>query len=244
MEEQAYIAAYFEDTLPDEARAGFEERCLSDPLFAREVADYVMMRDALREELYQQKRERFAGLYQEMQVGTARKQPYFQFKNLVGYAAAACIALIAAWLIFFGNKQPGDLANAYAATHFKQLGVTMGAGEQEKMQQGIAAFNKGRYTEAAHIFKTLSKDSSLKAEAVKNLGIAQLMAGDATGAIASFDALAGMDLFTNPGLFYKAIALMKRSGPADTAAARKCLMEVVEKNLPGKSDAEDWLKKL
>jgi hypothetical protein len=244
MEEQAYIAAYFEGTLPEEARAGFEARCLNDPLFAAEVANYVIMRDALREELYQHKRERFAGLYQEMAVETAKRQPYFLFKNLVGYAAAACIALIAAWLIFFGNKQPEDLANAYAATHFKQLGITMGAGEQERMQQGIAAFNKGRYTEASHIFKTLTRDSSLKAEAVKNLGITQLMAGDEAGAIASFDALAGMDLFTNPGLFYKAIALMRRSGPADTAAARKCLKEVVEKNLPGKSDAEDWLKKL
>lgn len=244
MEEQAYIAAYFEGTLPDEARAGFEERCLNDPLFAREVADYVMMRDALREELHRQKREHFAGLYQEIQAGRAKKQPYFLFKSLVGYAAAACIALIAVWLIFFGSKQPRDLANAYAVAHFKQLSVTMGAGEQEKMQQGIEAFNKGRYTEASHIFKTLSKDSSLKAEAVKNLGIAQLMAGDATAAIASFDALAGMDLFTNPGLFYKAIALMKRSGPADAADARKCLKEVVEKDLPGKNEAEDWLKKL
>lgn len=243
MEEQAYIAAYFEGTLPEEEKTAFEERCLNDPLFAREVADYVMMRDALRQELHQQKHQRFAELYQEMQAGTATRHPYFGIKNLVWYAAA-CIALIATWLVFFTNTPPKDLANAYAATHFKQLGVTMGAGEQERMQQGIAAFNNRHFTEASNIFKTLSKDSSLKAEAVKNLGITQLMAGDYTGAVDSFDALARMDLFTNPGLFYKAIALMQRSGPADTEAARKCLKEVVEQDLPGKSEAEDWLKKL
>lgn len=238
MEELEYIASYFEGSLPEAERAGFEERCLNDPLFAAGVADYVMMRDVLRQELHQQKSVEFAALFDTMQ---GRKG---LIQRLSWFAAAACIALIAGWLLFFRGNEPKDLAKAYASVHFKQLGVTMGAGQQDLMQQGIAAFNKKEYAAALSVFKRLSRDSTLKPDAVKNLGITQLMMGNYEGAIDSFDGLSKMELYTNPGLFYKAIALMERSGPGDAEAASKCLKEVVNKDLPGKKDAEAWLEKL
>ena len=238
MEELEYIASYFEGTLPEAERAGFGERCLNDPLFAREVAGYVMMRDALRQELHQQKSTEFTKLYATMQGRTGF------VKKLSWFAVAACIALIAGWLVFFKGNAPKDLARAYAAVHFKQLGVTMGAEGQDLMQKGIAAFNKKEYAAALSVFKRLSTDGTLKPDAVKNLGITQLMMGNYEGAIDSFDALSKMELHTNPGLFYKAIALMERSGPGDAEAAKECLKEVVDKDLPGKKDAEAWLEKL
>src|SRR5688500_10734532 len=110
-----YIASYFEGSMKPEERVLFEERCVSDPEFAGEVAAYIVMRDALKQALAGQKRNEFAGLYEEMkgseQLKNAdRSRPYYLLKNFIWYAAAACIGLIATWLIFFRSPEPEDLA--------------------------------------------------------------------------------------------------------------------------------------
>ncbi|MEJ7680066.1 MAG: hypothetical protein WKG06_19840 [Segetibacter sp.] len=50
-----YIEAYFEKGLSNAERQLFEERCVDDENFAKEVAFYVMSREAIREELTEQK---------------------------------------------------------------------------------------------------------------------------------------------------------------------------------------------
>ena len=144
----SYIASYFEGSLTGEERSVFEERCVSDPEFAREVAAYIVMRDSLKQALAGQKRREFAGLYEEMkdskqEENSERSRPYYLLKNFVWYAAAACIGLIATWLIFFRSPEPEDLAQEYVAANFSTLNATMGGAAADKadMQQGIAAFN-------------------------------------------------------------------------------------------------------
>ena len=50
-----------------------------------------------------------------------------------------------------------------------------------------------------------------------------------------------MDLYANPGLFYKAIALMKRGDKGDEDNAKQILQEVVKKDLAGSKMAKEWL---
>ncbi len=51
-------------------------------------------------------------------------------------------------------------------------------------------------------------------------------------------------MFANPGPFYKALVLMKRSEGDDKVAAKKLLKEVTTKDLPGRKEAEVWMKDL
>jgi tetratricopeptide (TPR) repeat protein len=243
-----YIASYFEGSLTAEERTVFEERCVSDPEFAKQVAAYVVMRDSLKQALAEQKRNEFAELYNEMkeskQANAERSRPYYLLRNFVWYAAAACIGLIATWLIFFRSPEPEDLAQEYAAANFSTLSTTMsgGAGEAAQLQQGVAFFNAKQYEKARQIFQKLSADPATRPEAVRNLGITYLVTGDYNNAILQFDALAKMDLYINPALFYKAVVLMKRGQDGDRIAATKYLKQVVERDLPGSREAIIWLE--
>jgi tetratricopeptide (TPR) repeat protein len=245
-----YIASYFEGSLTGEERGVFEERCVADPEFAREVAAYIVMRDSLKQALAEEKRTEFAGLYEEMkgskQENAERSRPYYLFKNFLWYAAAACIGLIATWLIFFRSPEPEDLAQEYVAANFSTLSTTMGGAAADKadMQQGIAAFNAKQYKKALQVFQTLSGDSAARPEAVKNLGITYLVTGDYSNAIIQFDVLAKMNLYVNPGLFYKALVLMKRGQDGDRVMAKKCLKQVADQDLSGSRAAKIWLEKL
>jgi tetratricopeptide (TPR) repeat protein len=246
-----YIASYFEGSMKPEERVLFEERCVSDPEFAGEVAAYIVMRDALKQALAGQKRNEFAGLYEEMkgseQLKNAdRSRPYYLLKNFIWYAAAACIGLIATWLIFFRSPEPEDLAQEYVVANFSTLSTTMGgvAADKEDMQQGIAAFNARQYKKALQVFQVLSTDSSTRPEAVKNLGITYLVTGDYSNAILKFDVLAKMDLYVNPGVFYKALVLMKRGRDGDRVMAKKYLKQVADQDLAGSREAKIWLEKL
>lgn len=245
-DQMSYIASYFEGSLTGEEREVFEERCVSDPEFAKEVAAYIVMRDSLKQALAGQKRTEFAGLYEEMkgskQENADRIRPYYLLKNFLWYAAAACIGLIATWLIFFRSPEPEDLAQEYVAANFSTLSTTMGG--TADLQQGIAAFNAKHYKKALQIFQALSADSAARPEAVKNLGVTYLVTGDYSNAIIQFDVLAKMDLYVNPGLFYKAVVLMKRGQDGDRVMAKKCLKQVAEQDLPGSREAKIWLEKL
>ena len=245
----SYIACYFEGSLTGEERESFEERCVSDPEFAKEVAAYTVMRDSLKQALAGQKRTEFAGLYEEMkgseQENAHSSRPYYLLKNFLWYAAAACIGLIATWLIFFRSPEPEDLAQEYVAANFSTLSTTMGGtADKADLQQGIAAFNAKQYKKALQIFQALSADSAVRPETVKNLGITYLVTGDYSNAILQFDVLAKMDLYVNPGVFYKAVVLMKRGRDGDRAMAKKYLKQVADQDLPGRREAKIWLEKL
>ncbi len=54
-----YIEAYFEKGLSNAEAQSFEERCVQDEDFAKEVAFYIMSREAINEKLSEQKKQQW-----------------------------------------------------------------------------------------------------------------------------------------------------------------------------------------
>jgi tetratricopeptide (TPR) repeat protein len=244
-----YIDTYFNGGLAPTEKEAFEIKCESDPAFAEEVAFYISARAGLKNTLHEQKKEEFRKMYAELSAknntsskGTVRKMfPYMA-------AVAACLLVFFGYQIFFSESSSQasskQLAEAYVKQNMLQLNITMG-GEKDSLQLGIAAFNSKQYNEAEKIFAVLTNRPSTSAEAVKNLGTVYLVTGRFDDAVTQFDKLASQpDLFVNPGLFYKAIALLQRSAPGDKESAKQLLEEVVKKDLPGSKEAKEWLQKL
>jgi len=245
MNDTDLIAAYFEGNLSPAEKTAFEEKCEQDPGLAAAVAEYLLMRSALSSETADRKKREFDALYRELSASALQKKRGLALKMLPLYAAAACIALIAAWLLFFRQPDTEDLAQDYIAANLKTLSVHMGGQtDQSSLQQGIFAYNEGRYDVAIKHFRALEKDSLQRPEALKNLGLAHLAKADYPEAIATFDTLSRIELYSNPGLFYKALAHLRRGQDGDHDQAVKDLHEVVQKNLFGKQQAQAWLKEL
>lgn len=239
------IAAYFEGSASAEERHSFEQRCVNDADFAAEVASYISRRDVIRQHLVAQKRAEFALLYEDLAPVQHPLKPEIRIKKISFYLAAACMVLVFGWFLLWRTAQVSQLSEDYIAANFNTLGLNMGGKETtDQLQRGIAVFNAKKYEEAIRIFGILAGPERSEPEAVKNLGITYLVTGKYEEAIVQFERLSGYDLYSNPGLFYKALVLMKRSVGNDKEAAKKLLQEVVARNLAGSKEAGIWLQKL
>ena len=63
-------------------------------------------------------------------------------------------------------------------------------------------------------------------------------------ALEYFQELARYVLYTNPGLFYQALTLLKRNQPGDKEQAKQFLQQVIDRHLDGDETAREWVKKL
>lgn len=239
-----YIDSYFTETLSAEEKIAFEKRCEADESFAEQVAFYIASRDALKNELHQQKKKEFEELYKRLpieqkQAGVLRRiTPYIA-------AAAACLVLFFGWMAYFKPASPQQLASEYVSGNFSTLSIRMGADGKDSLSAGIYAYNEKNYQEAEKIFKGLSQNKELASDGIRYLGILYLATNRYDEAITQFDNLSKYGtLFANPALFYKAVVLMRRSAPGDREAARILLEEVVRKDLSGSKEARKWLNKL
>ncbi len=236
------IEDYFSGKSSERVKEAFENKCISDPVFAEEVALYISMRDALKQQLYEQKKHEFAQIHAEL----IKKNTTFKsiVARMLPYAAAACLVVLLGWALFFREASLEKEADNYISENFQTLGVAMGS-STDRLQRGIAAYNNNNYEEAARIFRMLSQSGNTDPEVIKNLGIVYLVTGKYDEAMVQFDILAQQkNLFANPALFYKALVLLKRAATEDREAAKQLLKDVSEKNLPGKKEAEAWLPKL
>lgn len=240
----SYIDNYFNGSLSAAEKSSFENRCASDPEFAKEVAFYIAARDELKAEMADQKKQEFDKLYRNLSASgeapagsnVRRMMPWI-------VSAAACLLLFLGYQVFFTGQSPQQMAGRYIDENLATLGVTMGGGDS--LQTGIAAYNNKEYAQAEAIFKSLAQNNSAQHEAIRCLGIVYLVTNRYDEAIQQFDLLAADDrLYANPALFYKAVTLLKRSGEGDRDRAKTLLEEVVSKNLSGSKEAAQWLKKL
>lgn len=242
------IEAYFKGNLQDDEKKEFEDRCLADTEFAAEVAAYVALRDGIRQLLNDRKKAEFAELRAELSVmpePAAKAKVKQSPGKLAFYLAAACIIVVLGYTLWFRPAPSQRLSGDYIQSSFSTLGQTMGAADStSQIQQGIAAYNAKDYVRAEQIFGKLARNPVPQPEVIKNLGITFLATGKYDQAVVAFHALAGFKLYSNPGLFYQAIALMKRNKADDLAEAKKILNEVVQKDLEGSNEAKIWLKKL
>jgi tetratricopeptide (TPR) repeat protein len=236
------IDSYFNKLLPASEKQAFEERCISDPLFAEEVAFYVSARDQLKQELYENKKKEFreqgAGLTIQPPVRTLKSNVFRIFS-----VAATLIVLFLCWQLFIKEPSPERIANAYISNNLDVLGKTMG-GEPDSLQIGITAYNQKQYDKAEMIFRNLAGKSAPDPEYIKYLGIVYLASGKYDYAIAEFEKLSGFTLFANPAPFYTSLALMKRAAPGDHEKAKRLLQNIVQQDLYGRKHAEDWIRKM
>ena len=237
-----YIEAYFAGTPSATEKEAFANRCASDPAFAEDVAFYISLRKGVQQELYIQKQDLFAAEYERLAAAKPTTGLLVRMRPFIA-VAAACLLLFVVYTVFLDKPSSRALATDYIETNFTTIGITMGNAGTDSLQMGIAAYNAKKFSEAEKNFQSL-QNGPQQAEALKYLGILYLSAGNYNQALAAFDTLSRNDqLYVNPGLFYKALTLMKRSDSGDREAARALLEEVVQKNLPGATEAKVWLEK-
>ena len=162
----------------------------------------------------------------------------------LGSAVAASVLILIVFLTYFQKDRPEELADAYISQNLTTLSTTMGS-ETDNLAAGIEAFNEGDFSRAETHFRALSDHADLAPEATKYLGITYLRTEQYDKAIEQFNKLTSYtDLYLNPGKFYLAITLMKRSNEGDEEEAKELLQEVVAQQLPGYKEASAWLTRL
>lgn len=244
MNELALIENYFTGKLSPADKAAFERKVEDDMAFAEAVSFYMLSRQSAQEILIEEKKREFLDQYQELTrkstapaTGLQRWWPY-------GIAAAASLLIFVAYIAFFQRENPQQLADAYIDQHFTSLSTTMN-GAADSLALGIGAFNEKDYREAELIFHALQTNEDLAPETTEYLGILYLTTERYEQAIDQFNKLISFtDLFANPGKFYLAITLMKRSKGDDDERAKHLLQEVVAGKLPGHTEASVWLEQL
>ena len=240
MDNMEYIESYFKGDNTAEQKLQFENKILNDEGFAEEVAFYISANGVMKQELYEEKKQRFRKIYESHKVITMKPR----VKTLWKYIAAASIIIVAlflTWLISVKSSSPHQLADEYVQQNFKTMNVTMG--NSDSLQTGISLFNSGKLNEALSVFESLEKSDTSSSEATKYAGIVSLQLGNYDNALKYFSLLEGDTvLYSNPGKFYKAIVFLERNKEGDKEAAKQLLHEVVDKGLEGKNEAEKWLK--
>jgi hypothetical protein len=239
-----YIDDYFNGLLTADEKLKFEQRCETDEQFADEVAMYISSRDAMRAELLEQKKNEWK-LLGTTPVVKLKKTETKVINMSRWYMLAAAASIIG--IVFLFNpfsKSADELANDYVKNNLEQLSVTMD-GRKDSLQTAINLYNKKEYANAVVIFDDLYTKDSTQTDALKFAGLTYMMQDKTNEAISKFDELAAkQNLFSNPGLFYKALVLLKRNTGTDKEDAKKLLQQVTEQQLEGSKEAAVWLKKI
>ena len=238
------IENYLTGQLPPDERARFETTLRDDPDVSEAVAFYLLTRQAAQQEAREQRRAELDAL---------RSAPARPLRSVpMRWAAAASIIVLLGlgWYIFRpvnDHSSTDQLTTEYIAAHFDQLPTTMdggssGSGAVDSVRTGVELFNEGKLTEADTWFQSVLARQPTREDALTYAGIVALRQGNYDQAINLFHRLSQLtDLVGNPGTFYEALTHLKRGQPLDKEQARKLLEEVINKNLDGKQDAEQFM---
>ena len=237
-----YIEDYFKGLLTATQKEEFEQRILSDPSFAEELAFYLNTQALLKDELVTEKKARFKELYRQNEPLSTRQIPVRRLWPYLA-AASALVIIIAAWLIFGTQPGPEKLADRYISGQLQNLPVKMSS-VQDSLQKAIALYNQGQLPEALTRFQQLLQQDSARPQAKIYSGIVCLRLQQYDKALDYFQQLeADTTLYSNPALFYQSLTLMKRNHPGDSQKARQLLQLVVDRDLDKKEDAQQLLLK-
>jgi tetratricopeptide (TPR) repeat protein len=240
-----FIEAYFEKKLSNADRESFEQRCMQEENFANEVAFYITSREAIRQKLLEQKQQLWTGSTHDGGKSISNNITPVKtliFRKWLSYAAAACLLVAIAVYFFYRTGSPQQLANTYVQQTLAHISQTM-AGSKDSLQKGISFYNTGQYDSALHLFQIIYQTHPNNNDAKKYLGLGYLMKKDYDNALLQFDELANKELFSNPGVFFKAVTLLERNGRGDKETAKELLEQVKDKQLEGKQEAAQWLQK-
>jgi tetratricopeptide (TPR) repeat protein len=242
MDSLEYIDDYFKGELsPEEARQ-FDKRIKEDPLFAEEVAFYLMALSATKEEGSTEKKRNFRKLYANHRP-EAPVRPLKGHKWIPALVAAALIGVVVSWFLFISPSSPPKLADRYIQENLEVLGVQMGA--TDSLQSGLSKYNEKKYSEALQQFENILRSDSSNTAALINAGITSLRMNLYGKALNYFHEVeTHANIHANPALFYEALTLMKRDLPGDATRAKELLQDVVRNDRDKKEDAEQLLRKL
>jgi tetratricopeptide (TPR) repeat protein len=244
MQDLEYIDNYFKGALPAEEAGPFEHRVLTDAPFADSVAFYCASVRAAREQSLPEKKQHFGDLYLEYNKEHSHKTPSL-VRRLMPYAAVAAIlaALIIGWWIWLKPVAPQQLAAAYEQDRFKTLSVKMDT-RPDSLQTGLRLYNEGKPEQALRQFESMIAKNDADIKAKEFAGIVSLELKEYDKALAYFRQLEQYPgLYSNPGKFYYALTLMKRSMPGDQQKAKELLQQVVQEDLEQSDVAKKWLSK-
>lgn len=237
-----YIMSCYREDLSPEEKQKFEKRIAGDGEFAGEVAFFLSTMQVVSAQDMDERKKWFREIY-EKNKGSAKVIPFR--KIIYGLAVAAVLTgFIIGYRLLEKPAAVDQLASQYVKDNLSALGTTMGS-LQDSLQMGLDLYNKGRLSDAAQVFEGLVKRDSGNVDAQKYKGIVYLRMKDYEKAIDQFRYLGNIKgLNSNPGKFYRALALMERSHPGDSDSAKQLLQAVVDQRLEGNEMAADWLKKI
>jgi tetratricopeptide (TPR) repeat protein len=240
------IENYLTGQLSADERTRFEATLRSDPAVAESLAFYVMATHTAKAHARSQRKAELDALYKTLPKATARSA----WGAPMRWVAAASVVLVLGlgWYFLRDTSTPTDaaqLAEAYVEQNFDQLTTTMSGGVTDSLTQGIGLYNEKKFAEAESVFESVLVRQPNNDRALKLAGVVALRQKNYDLAIDRFHRLSQRtDLYSNPGTFLEAIALLERNRPMDKAAAKKLLEQVINKNLDGTKEANDLLKAL
>ena len=232
------IDDYFTGQLTGPEKTWFEQQIVADPELAEAVAFYVQTRQIAHQQAQMDRKTEWVALRE--QPGRVLQPNWMP----MAYAAAACVLLLLGFFLFWPNPSVPELADRYIQENLTTLSVTMSS-QPDTLQMARQAYNDGQLAQAEKLLANLQRPNTDNTEVLKLAGLVALRQGNYDKAIGQFHSLSQRtDLRANPGLFYEAIARMKRNQPADEATARQLLNTVIEQNLEGKKAAKQLIDEL
>jgi tetratricopeptide (TPR) repeat protein len=240
MQSLEYIDNYFKGALSAEEITQFEKRILNDHAFAEEVAFYCNVMQAAKDQLTEERKQRFREIYSQRETASAGTVPVIRRMRPFIAAAAVIAALVFGWYLFMQQPSPNSMADEFIRKDLKDLPVQMGTTVDE-LEKGKDLYNKNRLQEAQQIFENISQKDTASTDAKKFAGLVSLRLGQYDKAIGYFTELENVQLYANPGKFYHALTLMKRNQPGDAQRAKQLLQQVVQQKLAYSDVARKWL---
>jgi tetratricopeptide (TPR) repeat protein len=238
-----YIDSYFSGQLNEEERAAFERKCIEDSSFAGDVAFYISTRAGIKDQLIESKKKEWHSA--PVVPLKATNIPIRRWSKWASVAIAAAVLVAVVVINFVSNPGVTRMAKNYIEVYNQKIqSQTMGDGS-DSIAIGKDAFNKKDYKKAEQVFINVAKYHPENAEAKEFAGLVYFANGNYDKAINYFGALANMKgVYSNPGLFLKALSMIMRNAPGDFEKAKGMLEYVVKNRLEGKEEAEKILKKL
>src|SRR4051812_29407798 len=122
---ETYAEAYFNRQLSNAEIKQFEERCIQDAAFARQVALYISTEEGIRQQLLEEKKQQWRAISTGGATTTVVPARKLVTRKWMVYAAAACVLVAVALIFTFRSSGPQQLADEYITQHYTYLSQTM-----------------------------------------------------------------------------------------------------------------------
>jgi tetratricopeptide (TPR) repeat protein len=232
MRDTEIIEKYFNGLLNEEENALFEKQLQIDSDLLSEVAYYIQLQQALKNEQ----------LLTRHAAWQRPKRKQVSFKTLISVAAILAVFVGGVWYwVLSPTLDLEDYADQYIQQELQMRSVQMSA-SQDSLQLALDLYNKGQLEESLTITEQLLKTQPDNAEQLELAGITHLRLNQYEKALSHFQRMENLDLYDNTAVFYQAITLLKRKSPLDVQEAEKLLLKVSNEHLGGNEYAKKWLK--